>query len=241
MKTRLDKLLVDKKIIQSRERANRLIKEGGVLVNGKIITKPSSKVENDAKIEVKKEDIKWVSRAGLKLEKAISYWNINPKNFICMDVGASTGGFTDVLLTNGATKVYAIDVGHNQLVDKIKNDSRVINIERVNARNIDKELITEEVDFICIDVSFISLSLILPNVIQFLKKGGEIVALIKPQFEVGSKKIEKGIVKSKKLHEEVVNKIINLANELGLEVKGTTDSPISGSKGNKEFLIYLKK
>ena len=241
-KIRIDKLLFSKKIAKSRERAKILIEEGKVFVNGKVIEKPSIKIDIDADIEIKGEDIRWVSRGGIKLEKALKIWNINLKKQTCLDVGASTGGFTDVLISSGAKKVYALDVGHGQLDEKLRNNPKVVNIEKTNARNIDKNLIRELVDFICIDVSFISLTMIIPEVIKFVKPKGIIVALLKPQFELGKEGVDKsGIVKRKTQHELVIKKIKVLAANLNLCIKGITESPILGKNGNKEFLVYITK
>jgi len=199
---RLDKLLTEKGLTKSRQRAQALITEGKILVDGKVISKASKDISDEAKIEIVGEDIKWVSRAGLKLEKALEHWKIDVRDFVCLDIGASTGGFTDVLLSNNISKVYAVDVGHGQLDEKIKNDPHVINIEKTNARELSDKIIPEKVDFVCIDVSFISLELILPEAKRFLKEGGQIIALIKPQFEVGKKNLGKsGVVKDPKLHQ----------------------------------------
>ncbi|HBP00812.1 MAG TPA: TlyA family rRNA (cytidine-2'-O)-methyltransferase [Candidatus Moranbacteria bacterium] len=254
---RLDALLVKNGLAQSRERAKNLIKDGGVLiypvksaeggaeqfnrVNGKIATKPTQQVDENSKIEIIKNDIPWVSRAGLKLEHALSHWDINVKNKVCADFGACTGGFTEVLLENGAEKVYSIDVGSGQLAEKLRSDERVINMENTHIKNLSKENFSELLDFICIDVSFISLSHILPKAAELVSAEGEIVTLIKPQFEVGKKNIKKGIVKEENLHEEVIEKIKKLSEDLGFEILGITDSPILGGKGNKEFLIRLRK
>ncbi|MEA2113380.1 MAG: TlyA family RNA methyltransferase [Patescibacteria group bacterium] len=241
-KTRIDKLLLDRKITKSRERAKFLIKEGKVFADGKVIKNASAKINIDTNLEIKGKDIQWVSRGGIKLEKALKIWNINPKEQICLDVGASTGGFTDVLISNGAKKVYALDVGHGQLDEKLKNNPKVVNIEKINARKIDKKIIQELVDFVCVDVSFISLTLVMPEIIKFLKPKGIIVALLKPQFELGKGVINKsGVVKRKAQHELVIKKIKLLAADLNLCIKGITESPILGKSGNKEFLVYLKK
>ena len=181
-KERLDKLLVNRGLVSSRERANILITDGNVIVAGKKVFKGGIKVEIDEEIELLENDIKWVSKGGAKLEKAFETWSINPDGWVCIDIGASTGGFTDVLLTFGAKRIYAVDVGHNQLAEKLKSDIRVINFEKINAREIEKNLIPEKVDFICIDVSFISLELVIPEAIKFLKQKGEVILLIKPQF-----------------------------------------------------------
>jgi len=219
-----------------------MIEEGKVFVNGKIIKKPSTKIDIDTDIKIKGEDIRWVSRGGIKLEKALKIWNINLKKQTCLDVGASTGGFTDVLISSGAKKVYALDVGHGQLDEKLRNNPKVVNIEKTNARNINKNLIQELVDFICIDVSFISLTMVIPEVLKFLKPKGIIVALLKPQFELGKGGVDKsGIVKRKTQHELVIKKIEVLATNLNLCIKGITESPILGKNGNKEFLVYITK
>ena len=238
---RLDALLVKNGLAQSRERAKNLIANGGVLIDGKIATKPTQQVDENSKIEIIKNDIPWVSRAGLKLEHALSHWDINVKNKVCADFGACTGGFTEVLLENGAEKVYSIDVGSGQLAEKLRSDERVINMENTHIKNLSKENFSELLDFICIDVSFISLSHILPKAAELVSAEGEIVTLIKPQFEVGKKNIKKGIVKEENLHEEVIEKIKKLSEDLGFEILGITDSPILGGKGNKEFLIRLRK
>jgi len=240
-KERLDKLLVEKGLIQSRKRARDLILENGVSVSGQIINKPDVQIDIKTQIEIHKQDIPWVSRGGLKLEKAIKLWNIKPKGWVCLDVGASTGGFTDVLLTYEAKKVYSLDVGHGQLAEKLKNDPRVINLEKINIRQLDKNLIKEPIHFISIDVSYISLTIILPIAVKFLEPGGKIVALIKPQFELGPKGTKKGIVKDSEKHNLAIRKIQELGKELSLKEKGLTESPILGFKGNKEFLIFFEK
>jgi 23S rRNA (cytidine1920-2'-O)/16S rRNA (cytidine1409-2'-O)-methyltransferase len=241
MKKRIDKLMVEKGVTQSRKRAVELIEEGYVRINNKIIKKPSHLAEKDSEIKLTRENMKWVSKAGLKLEKALNYWQIDPKGWICVDIGASTGGFTDFLIENEAKKVYALDVGHDQLAEKLKNNPKVISLEGINARDIKENQIKEKVDFICIDVSFISLDLILPQAVKFLKDQGAIIALIKPQFELGKGGTQKGIVKTEKQREEATLKIKTLAKDLGLENKGVISSPVLGSKGNREFLICLKE
>lgn len=240
-KERLDKLLVEKGLVQSRKRSVNLILNNGVSVNGQIVNKPDIRIDINSKIEVFGKDIPWVSRGGLKLEKAIKLWNIKPKGWICIDIGASTGGFTDVLLSYDTKKVYAIDVGRDQLSEKLKDDPRVINLEKINIRQLDKNLIKEPINFICIDVSYISLTIVLPIAVKFLKSGGKIVALIKPQFELGPRGTKKGIVKNFRKHNLAINKIRELTKKLSLKEKGLTESPILGTKGNKEFLIFLEK
>lgn len=242
---RLDKLLVQRELVQSRERACLLIQKDKVFVDGKLTAKPSAMVDKNADIEIKGKDIPWVSRGGLKLEKALDIWKINPKGLVCLDIGASTGGFTDVLLSRGAKKIYAVDVGHNQLAEKLRNNPKVVNLEGADIRRLTKDTIKELVDFICIDVSFISLALVLPEAVKFLKPRSKMIVLIKPQFEVGRKKIGKGIVKKTEYHEAAVNKIKTLSEELGFVSKEVIESPILGGKnrgkGNKEFFLHLIK
>jgi len=241
-KERIDKLLVNKGLVSSRERALILIIEGKVIVSGKKVLKAGTKVKLDEEIAIVGDDIKWVSKGGEKLEKALRAWNIVPSGWKCLDVGASTGGFADVLLTYGAEKVYALDVGHNQLAEKIKSNPKLINLEGLNARDLNDSLIAEEVDLICIDVSFISLELIIPVTIKFLKQKGKMLLLIKPQFEVGPGKVnKKGIIKDKKLHEYSIEKIRLLCNKLNLHEIGTIEAPAIGKNKNKEFLMYLIK
>ena len=240
-KIRLDKFLVENKNIKSRYRAVLLIKNEMVFVNGKLIKKPSAQIDKNDTVEVIGKDIKWVSRGGLKLEKALKFWKINPRGWTCLDIGASTGGFTDVLIAKKAKKVYAIDVGHDQLDEKLKNNPRVINLEKTNARELDRDKIKELVDFISVDVSYISLSLVLPEIIKFLKPTGKIIVLIKPQFELSPDIVKKGIVRKKEHQELAVKKIRKLVKELNLVEEGLIESPILGKKGNKEFLIYLKQ
>ena len=212
---------------------------GLVYVNGQKSDKAGTKFRNDVEIEVR-ETLKYVSRGGLKLEKALNHFPFDPKGNICMDVGASTGGFTDVLLQSGAEKVYAVDVGHSQLHYKMQNDPRVINLEKTHVRLLTQELIPEPVNAIVIDTSFISLTKVLPHAWPFLKKGGWCVALIKPQFEVGPKFLVKGVVKDDEIRQSAVDKILQFVPELsGAEVLGVTESPIHGPKGNIEYLLGL--
>ncbi len=241
-KRRLDNLLIERGIIQSRERAKGLILSGDVRVNGNPVNKAGTLIDEDAEIELTGKDIPYVSRGGLKLEKAIKEFDINLKDKVAIDVGASTGGFTDCLLQNGAKKVYAIDVGYGQLAWKLRKDPRVVVIERKNIRYIKPSDIGEPVDITTIDVSFISLKLVLPIVKNLLKENGEIIALIKPQFEVGKGEVGKGgIVREKEKHEKVISEIKSFAIDLGFKVLNITESPIAGQKGNVEFLIHLLK
>ncbi len=240
-KERLDKLLVDRNLVKSRERARALIMAGKVLVNGNVVDKAGTKIPVDAKVELKGEDIPYVSRGGLKLETALEAFDIKPEGWICLDVGASTGGFTDCLLKRGAKKVYAVDVGRGQLDWKLRNDDRVISIEQFNARYLTEKEVPEKVDLVVIDVSFISLTKILPVIKRFLKNGGRIIALIKPQFELSKKEVDKGkgVVRSSELHKKAIDKIVAFAKGEGLYPVDIVLSEPRGPKGNKEFLLLL--
>jgi len=241
VKKRADVILYEKGLVESREKAKRVIMEGSVFVGSQRIDKPGEKLEEDVDITIKENPITYVSRGGLKLEKAIESFNIDLVNKVAMDIGASTGGFTDCMLQNGALKVFAVDVGYGQLDWKLRNDSRVIVMERTNIRNVTLDDIGEKIDFISIDVSFISLRLVLPVAKSLLKDKGEIIALIKPQFEAGREKVgKKGIVRDKNTHIEVIESIVEFSKELGLGINGLSYSPITGATGNIEFLIYLK-
>jgi len=241
-KERLDKLLVDKGIVQSRERARALILAGRVVVEGRIIDKPGTPIEMEAQLQLRGEDQPYVSRGGMKLEGAFQAFEIDPKGMVVMDVGSSTGGFTDCVLQGGARKVYAVDVGYGQLAWKLQKDPRVVNLERRNIRYLKGEEVKEEVDLILIDTSFISIEKFLSHLLDFLKKGGSIVGLIKPQFEVGKGEVGKGgVVRESALHQKVIERIEEFSRGLGLSVLGVTESPILGPKGNKEFFIYLRK
>ena len=241
-KQRLDILLVKKGLAPTRTRAQSLIMEGVVFVDGQKVDKSGTLIKTDSDITVKDSSLKYVSRGGLKLEGALVHFETDVRGQIALDVGASTGGFTDCLLHRGAAKVYAVDVGYGQLDWKLRNDSRVVNMEKVNARYMKQEDIPEPVGIIVIDVSFISLTKIIPSAIQFLNPGGILVALIKPQFEVGKGEVGKGgIVRDENKHEEVVNKITKFIEELNFDVSGVIPSPILGAQGNKEFLISAVK
>lgn len=241
-KERLDKLLVDKGLVQSRERARALILAGEVLVDGRVVHKAGEMVAGSAAIILKGKDIPYVSRGGLKLEKALNEFNIDVAGKVAMDVGASTGGFTDCLLQRGAKRVYAIDVGYGQLDLKLRNDPRIFNIERQNIRYLEGEAISEQVDLATIDASFISLTKVIPKVLEFLKEEGELISLIKPQFEVGKGEVGKGgVVRDEAKQMAVVENIRLFCEEIGLTVIGVVESPILGPKGNREFLIYLRK
>jgi 23S rRNA (cytidine1920-2'-O)/16S rRNA (cytidine1409-2'-O)-methyltransferase len=241
-KERLDKLLVEKGIVQSRERARALIMAGKVATEGKIIDKPGVQVKVEANLKLRGNGSPYVSRGGEKLEGALATFGIDPKGMVVMDVGASTGGFTDCVLQKGAQKVYAVDVGYGQLAWKLQKDPRVVNLERRNIRYLQKEEVQNETDLILIDTSFISIEKFLPFLMKFLKEGGSILSLIKPQFEVGKGEVGKGgVVRDAALHQKVIDRISTFSRELGLRVLGVTESLLLGPKGNKEFFIYLKK
>ena len=238
---RLD-LFVKDKLNISRQKAREIIEQGLVTIDNKIITKPSYNVNSDANISIGNTEsiLKYVGRGGYKLEKAIEFFNINLKNFVCIDIGASTGGFTDCMLQNGAVKVYSVDVGTDQLDEKLRNDPRVVSMEKTDIRNCVGSL--PAVDFIGIDVSFISLKLVLPSAYALLKDGGECVALIKPQFEAGKSHLSKhGIVRDSKVHKKVCDDISEFASTLGFERGEVISSPITGGDGNTEYLIYLRR
>jgi len=241
-KERLDKLLVKRGLSESREKAQALIMAGLVYVNGQRVDKAGTRVLLEAEIEVRGEACPYVSRGGLKLEHALKEFEVTVDGLVCADTGASTGGFTDCLLQHGAAKVYAIDVGHGQLHWRLRQDPRVVVMEGVNARYLKPEDLPEAVDLATIDVSFISLTKVLPAVVELVKPGGQIIALIKPQFEVGPREVGKGgVVRDPALHRRVVEKIKNFATGLELTILGVTESPILGPAGNKEFLIHLKR
>lgn len=240
-KERLDRVLFDKGLVDSREKAKALILEGGVSVNGTVVEKAGTQVRPDDVISLARK-MPYVSRGGLKLEHALKEFEIVVKNKVAMDVGASTGGFTDCLLQNGAAKVYAIDVGYGQIDLKLRNDDRVSVIEKTNIRYMKREIIHNDIDIATIDVSFISLLKVIPRIMEFLTPEGEIVALIKPQFEAGRKDVGKGgVVKDERVHRTVIEKIKTASEGMGMEVLGTTPSPVKGPKGNIEFLIYMRK
>lgn len=240
MKKRLDILIYENNLAESREKAKALIMSGNVYVNNEKADKPGMVYDISSNIEVRGKPIPYVSRGGLKLEKAINEYEISLNNKITMDIGASTGGFTDCMLQNGASKVYSIDVGYGQLAWSLRNNERVVNLERTNIRHLSEDIIKEPIDFFSIDVSFISLKLVLPQVKKFIHNQTEGICLIKPQFEAGRDKVGKnGIVKDKSVHIDVINMIIDFSNSIGFDVKGITFSPIKGAKGNIEYLIYL--
>ena len=241
-KVRLDQLVFDQGLSESRERAKAIIMSGVVYVNGQRADKPGAQVAPDAKIEVRGNTLPYVSRGGFKLEKALKVFPVDPTGLTCIDCGASTGGFTDVLLQNGAAKVYAVDVGYGQLAWSLRNDPRVISMERTNVRYITTEQIPEPLDLAVMDLSFISVKLILPAVCPLLKDDAAVVCLIKPQFEAGREKVgKKGVVRDPAVHLEVLENFLRHAKENNFTVLGITYSPIRGPEGNIEYLGYLKK
>ncbi|MHC1721140.1 MAG: TlyA family RNA methyltransferase [Clostridiaceae bacterium] len=241
-KERLDVLLVKKGIFQSRERARASIMAGEIFVEGQRVDKCGEKIREDAEIVFKGAELPYVSRGGLKLEKAIRAFGINLENKVCIDIGASTGGFTDCMLQNGARKVFAIDVGYGQFAWKLRTDPRVVCMERTNIRYVTLDDIGEPADFASIDVSFISLTKVIPVALNLLKEDGEIMALIKPQFEAGREKVgKKGVVRERETHFEVINKIYNFVKSLNCKVINADFSPIKGPEGNIEYLIYFTK
>ncbi len=242
MKERLDVLLVNRNLAESREKAKAVIMSGNVFVEGQREDKAGSTFQDSVAIEVKGNPLKYVSRGGLKLEKAIDRYGITLAGKICMDVGSSTGGFTDCMLQNGATKVYSVDVGTNQLAWKLRQDERVVSMEKTNVRYLTKEQIADTIAFASIDVSFISLTKVLLPVRELLESQGEIVCLIKPQFEAGREKVgKKGVVRDKKVHEEVISVVCNYAAGIGFDCLELEFSPIKGPEGNIEYLLYLRK
>ena len=242
MKERLDVLVVNNGLAESREKAKRTIMAGLVLVDGIMQDKPGSTYDIDSEITVKGQECPYVSRGGLKLEKAINEFGIDPNGLCCMDMGASTGGFTDCMLQNGALKVYSVDVGYGQLDYKLRNDDRVVNLEKTNIRYLDTDLIKEPIDLISIDVSFISLKHMFPVCDKILSDDGIVLALVKPQFEAGKEQVGKGgIVREPAIHSEVINNVIEYAKESNLYPHDLTFSPITGTKGNIEYLLLLRR
>ena len=241
IKERLDSILVTKGYFKSRAKAKYAIDSGNIYVNNIQITKSSKLISEEDNIEVRGETLKYVSRGGLKLEKAVNVFEINLNDKICMDIGASTGGFTDVMLQNGAKKVYSVDVGHDQLDEKLINNEKVINLEGTNIKDIDvKDFNT--IDFISTDVSFISIVQVIPKIYELLKIKGNAVILIKPQFEVGKQNLNKnGVVKDIKIHKKILESIIEQINKIGFEILNLDYSPIKGPAGNIEYLLYIEK
>ena len=240
-KVRLDQLVFDLGLTESRERAKTTIMSGVVFVNGQRADKPGMAVAPDAKVEIHGETLPFVSRGGYKLDKALRVFPVDPAGKVCIDCGASTGGFTDVLLQHGAARVYSVDVGYGQLAWKLRQDERVVNMERTNLRYVTDEQIPEALDLAVMDVSFISIKLVLPAVKRLLKDGADIICLIKPQFEAGREKVgKKGVVRDLKVHEEVVRGILDFAPTIGLSVAGLDFSPIKGPEGNIEYICHMK-
>lgn len=242
MKERLDVLLVNRGLAPSREKAKAMIMEGNVFVDQQREDKAGASFDVEAQIEVRGNTLKYVSRGGLKLEKAMTHFGITLDGKVCMDIGASTGGFTDCMLQNGAKKVYAVDVGYGQFAWKLRQDERVVCMEKTNIRYVTPEDIADRLDFASVDVSFISLTKVLGPARELLTDDGEMVCLIKPQFEAGREKVgKKGVVRDKAVHEEVIEKVISFAMEIGFEVLNLEYSPIKGPEGNIEYLVYIRK
>lgn len=242
LKERLDIVLVNRGFFQSRERAKSSVMAGIVYVDGQRVDKPGTGIRDDAEIFIKEDTCPYVSRGGLKLAKAIQSFQLVLEGAVAVDIGASTGGFTDCMLKNGAKKIYSIDVGYGQLDWNLRNDPRVVNMEKVNIRYLDKEKIAEKADLISIDVSFISLKLVFPVAADLLANDGKLVCLVKPQFEAGREQVgKKGIVKDKKVHKEVIENVIRYGQANGLYPQGLDFSPMTGAKGNIEYLLLLTK
>ena len=242
MKERLDVLLVKRNLVESREKAKAIIMSGNVFVEGQREDKAGSMFSDEVNIEIKGQTLQYVSRGGLKLEKAVANFDVDLQGKVCTDVGSSTGGFTDCMLQNGARKVFAIDVGRGQLAWKLRNDERVVCMEKTNIRYVTPEDLGERIDFSSIDVSFISLTKVLLPIRNYLKEDGQIVALIKPQFEAGREKVgKKGVVREKSTHYEVIELVLSYAVSIGFKVLDLDFSPIKGPEGNIEYLVHLQK
>ncbi len=239
-KIRADELLFERGLVDTRSRAKTLIMMGKVYADGAKVLKAGEALPSDCKIEIK-EDLPFVSRGGLKLESAIKHFNIPVDGKIALDIGASTGGFTDCLIKYGAFKVYAVDVGYGLIDQKLRNDPRVVNIEKTNFRYVDPDFLPEKVQIVTIDVSFISLTLIIPKALLFLSEEGYLICLVKPQFELSPKEVKNGIVRDQQLRDKAVLKISDFIKELRLNVLGVMESPITGQKGNREYLIICRK
>ncbi|MBQ6365752.1 MAG: TlyA family RNA methyltransferase [Oscillospiraceae bacterium] len=239
-KIRLDQLVFEQGYADSREKAKAIVMSGNVFINGQRADKPGMPVAQDASLEVHLKELPFVSRGGYKLDKALKVFPIVPSGKICIDCGASTGGFTDVLLQHDAAKIYAVDVGYGQLAWKIRNDARVVNLERTNLRYLTEEQIPELLDLAVCDVSFISLRLVMPAVAKRLKSGAQILCLIKPQFEAGKELVgKKGVIRSAEVHEQVIRDIVAFMPSIGFSVQGLDFSPVTGPEGNIEFLLYM--
>ena len=240
-KHRLDQILVERGLSPSRQRAQAIIMAGAVLVNDQPVDKPGKQISSEDSITLRGKDMPFVSRGGLKLEGALTALELDVNTKICLDVGASTGGFTDCLLQRGAQRVYAVDVGYGQLAWKLRQDPRVVVIERTNIRNMPAGTLLHPVDLVTIDVSFISLKIVVPAVLEYVKKGARIVALIKPQFEVGKNQVGKGgVVRSAALHSDIIEQLTLFFSDIGLRCESVIPSALLGPKGNREFFISLK-
>ncbi len=241
-KQRLDQYLAEQGLVASRSMAQSMIMAGEVYVNGQKAAKAGEMVTGEESVEIRGKGLKYVSRGGLKLDKAMTVFPLTLTHKVCMDIGASTGGFTDCMLQNGASKVYAVDVGYGQLAWKLRQDERVVNLERTNIRYVTRVQVPEQLDFFSVDVSFISLKLVLPVAYTLLKEQGQGVCLIKPQFEAGRDKVgKKGVVRDKAVHLSVIEEVLNFTREIGFSVLGLDYSPIKGPEGNIEYLMYLGK
>ena len=241
-KVRLDVFLTENGYAKSRTNAQSLIMEGKVFINNQKAMKAGDMINGTENIEVRGKTLEYVSRGGLKLEKAIKNFDLTPENKVCMDIGASTGGFTDCMLKNGAVKVYSVDVGYGQLAWSLRNDQRVVNMERTNIRNVTRDDIEDDLDFFSVDVSFISLKLVLPVAYSLLKEKGEGICLIKPQFEAGREKVgKKGVVRDVEVHKEVIRNTFAFTEEIGFTILNLDYSPIKGPEGNIEYLMHIKK
>ena len=241
-KVRLDVFLTENGYAKSRTNAQSLIMEGKVFINNQKAMKAGDMISGTENIEVRGKTLEYVSRGGLKLEKAIKNFDLTPENKVCMDIGASTGGFTDCMLKNGAVKVFSVDVGYGQLAWSLRNDERVVNMERTNIRNVTRDDIEDDLDFFSVDVSFISLKLVLPVAYSLLKENGEGICLIKPQFEAGREKVgKKGVVRDIEVHKEVIRNTFAFTEEIGFTILNLDYSPIKGPEGNIEYLMHIKK
>ncbi len=238
MKRRLDELLVERGLFPSQNRAKAEILEGNVLVNGLVVDKAGKKVDQDVEVRIKKKS-PYVSRGAYKLLKALNEFDVDLSEKVCVDLGASTGGFTQVMLERGAKKVYSVDVGYGQFSWKLRNDPKVVVMERTNARYLSRDAFEEKINFVSCDLSFISLKLVLPVVKSILAEEGESVCLIKPQFEAGRENLKKGVVRKSTVHVKVLNDVLNKCRSIGFKVKGLTFSPVKGPAGNIEFLVWL--
>jgi 23S rRNA (cytidine1920-2'-O)/16S rRNA (cytidine1409-2'-O)-methyltransferase len=241
VKKRLDVLVTERGLAPTREKARRLVMAGAVTVEGRVVDKAGHPVDDEAVVAVRDEGESFVGRGGLKLSPVLDEAGVDPSGAVAMDVGASTGGFTDCLLRRGARRVYAVDVGYGQLDSRLRSDPRVTVMERTNIRHLPKEAVPEAIDLATVDTSFISLRLVLPPVVGFLRPGGEILALVKPQFELGRGEVGRGVVRDEAKRERAVAEVAEAAREMGLDVVGVHRSPITGAKGNVEFFIHLRK